>query len=178
MGVERLEVHVTVARGAATAARSPCEPGVGDPEGLTSIADRTNINDGQRSWVVVGGARIPYPINAGPLGKTLPSDEIMSIGSIPRDGTKLAVDGETWMIVARSLVQVGAARDAVTVPVGSLDGIPIYRLGVAFTNGTLVRDSHTRVVWRYLDNRWAPAPGVCSRASVVQLADTIRVPPR
>jgi serine/threonine protein kinase len=180
LGLEALEVHVAVAPGAGGASGTPCEPGVGDSEALTSIADKTYITDGANLWLILGGARLPVTagLSFGATTVPLPNEAVASIASIPRSGTKLHdAQGGGWQIVAGS--RVNATDVPADVPSANLEGIPVFHgEGITFTDGALVKSVQSGIVWRYLDKRWAEVSNACNASAVPELpSGTRQLPP-
>jgi hypothetical protein len=175
LGLETLEVHVAVA-GTARAA-DPCEPGVGESEALTTIAPGTFVYDGVHNWIILGGARLPAvalpPRDVQP--RTLPNETVAAIASIPRSGTQLRdQSGGGWEVVAGSRVPADVPGD---VQAANLEGIPVFRWDSrAFSDGTLLNDTTSSVVWRYLDATWSRVSNVCNISTVPPLPSG--APPR
>ncbi|MBV8952387.1 MAG: hypothetical protein JOZ99_16050, partial [Actinobacteria bacterium] len=76
-------------------------------------------------------------------------------------------------------VRPPAATDAITVPAGSLDAIPIFGPGIALTDGTLVQaQGPGQRTELYRSNQWSTPGAVCAHASIVQMPADTQVPPR
>jgi hypothetical protein len=177
LGLEALEVHVAVAPGAGGASGTPCEPGVGDSEALTSIADMTYITDGLNLWLILGGARLPVTpaLSFGATTVLLPNEAVASIASIPRSGTKLHdAGGGGWQIVAGLRVKVADGDVPADVPRANLETIPVFhRESATFTDGTLVKSVQSGTVWRYIDKGWTPVGNACNSLHVAELPSGI-----
>jgi serine/threonine protein kinase len=178
LGLETLEVHVTVAGGTG-APGAPCEPGVGESEGLTSIADKSYVDDGARWWVILGGARLPVPSRpAFTNSAQVPNEAVASIASIPRTGTPLNDrNGVGWRVVAGYRIKDSTVL--ADVPQADLDGIPIFSWNsTPFTDGTLLHTQQSSAVWRYLDGSWQRVADVCNLKAVHELPSFAGEPAR
>lgn len=182
LGEQRLVVHVSVT-GGRRVSTGPCEPGVSQPQNLTSIADGTIVSDGRQSWIIAGGARLPYQSQSpvGALVRVLTVEQIAEIGPIPKDKTVLRTDdGATWIVMGGARVPLDVAAEGpapLPVPAASVESIPRFGRGTGFTDGTLVRVTGGPVQV-YRGSAWSPAPTVCAHASIVDIPAGVPVSPR
>lgn len=186
VGLQSLDVEVLVSGKAAVATDPPCEPGVGDPPGMTTIADGTTIVDpADHAYMVAGGARFPITDGASASGpvQDLDQTEVGAIPTIPRDGTVFAVSdtNRDFIVAGGSIVQITppevAARHAAAVRVhqGWLYLVATYPYNNP-RDGTLVTDFARKTTMLRHDDAWTAATHVCPAANVAWLPRNAAVP--
>jgi len=192
VGTQSLDVEVVVSGSAASATDAPCEPGVGDPPGLTTIPEGTTIIDpGDHAWIVAGGARIPVRnsdtyarlYTASDPIEHIDTTELGAISTIPRDGTVFQVGDQyravfagAQLVVTKQTADALAAKQ-VKAAADWLSDIPAYPLGpLAPRDGTLVTDfARTKTeVWH--DDAWRITTRACPSANVARLPQGVAPP--
>jgi hypothetical protein len=191
VGDQSLDVDIVVAGARVAAPSTPCEPGVGDPPGLSTLPDGSSIaspggGDGH-VFVMAGGARLTVDntsaaalVGVGRDTQTVSDADLAAISTIPRDRTLLQpIDrpGDEWVVVGGAVAPI-AATDVQPLGLGTpvrvlqkwLGALPVYAPATfAPRDGTLVTDFDRATTVVRLDGTWHATTDVCPAARVVRL---------
>jgi hypothetical protein len=187
VGDQTLVSHVMVSASSAPVVSGPCEPGTTDSIDNARFLDGAHVamrGDPARQYVIAGGARLPATPPAGAYVQPVDDAVVDAIPTIPHDGTVLETGDVDWIVQAGYRFKIPdtelspAQRDAlVKVPTDAVTGIPEYASQTfAPREGTLVRSAAGGPELVYLGNTWHTTTAACSRAAVVTVPRSGRLP--